>query len=302
MDSKQRTIPAPPRKRGNRLGLWFFRVVLRGIGLRGAYGLLYGVCLHYFLFDAPARTAALAYIRRRFPAHSRFRRGWNVYRLFVSQGRNLIDRQSLMRGSKDLIVRFRNTDGWFRLLEERRGFVLLTAHVGNWQAVKNLLGTLDRKVNLVMRPEDNPAVRDSLRIDESTDRIGIISPEGFLGGVVESVNALNRGEIVSLMGDRSYGFSPVRVRFLGEDAWFASGAFHLAAQTGCPVVMVLSPKTGFRTYDVSVEAIWRPRYEPGRPKRDQLTDWVQEYARILEQCLETHPFQCFLFYDVWKQP
>ena len=302
MDLRQRQISVPSHRRGNALGIWFFQVALRGFGLRGAYGLLYGVCLHYLLFDPPARAAALAYIRRRFPAHSLIRRWWDVYRLFVSQGRNLIDRQSLTRGSHDLIVRFRNVEGWHRLLAERRGFVLLTAHVGNWQAVKNLLGTLDRRVNLVMRPEDNPAVRDSLRIDESTDRIGIISPESFLGGVVEAVNALNRGEIVSLMGDRSYGFNPVRIRFLGEDAWFASGAFHLAAQTGSPVVVILSPKTGFRTYDVGVEAIWHPRYVPGRPKRDQLAEWVQDFARLLEQCLEKHPYQCFLFDDVWKQP
>ena len=36
------------RKRGNRLGFWFFRQRrVRLFGLRGAYGLLYFVCLYY---------------------------------------------------------------------------------------------------------------------------------------------------------------------------------------------------------------------------------------------------------------
>ena len=37
-------------KRGNELGLWFFMVFLRLFGLRGAYGLLYIVCLYYVIF------------------------------------------------------------------------------------------------------------------------------------------------------------------------------------------------------------------------------------------------------------
>jgi hypothetical protein len=39
------------RKRGNRVGFWFFRAAARAFGLRGAYGLLYFVSLYYLLFD-----------------------------------------------------------------------------------------------------------------------------------------------------------------------------------------------------------------------------------------------------------
>ena len=39
------------RKRGNRLGLWFFRTAIRILGLRGAYGFLYFVSLYYLVFD-----------------------------------------------------------------------------------------------------------------------------------------------------------------------------------------------------------------------------------------------------------
>jgi NAD(P)-dependent dehydrogenase (short-subunit alcohol dehydrogenase family) len=41
---------------------------------------------------------------------------------------------------------------------------------------------------------------------------GSIINIGSIGGM----NALGRGEVVSLMGDRSYGFSPAAVEFLGE--------------------------------------------------------------------------------------
>ena len=38
----------PARKRGNRLGFWFFKTSLRAFGLRGAYGLLYVVYIRKF--------------------------------------------------------------------------------------------------------------------------------------------------------------------------------------------------------------------------------------------------------------
>ena len=82
----------PARKRGNRLGFWFFKTSLRAFGLRGAYGLLYVVCLYYLAFDRPAVRGAMAYIRRRFPGAGAARRLLLVYRLFINQGKNLIDR------------------------------------------------------------------------------------------------------------------------------------------------------------------------------------------------------------------
>jgi len=61
------------KKRGNTLGVWFFKVFLRFFGLRGAYGLLYIVCIYYVLFDRSAVSGALAYIKRRFPCSALLR-------------------------------------------------------------------------------------------------------------------------------------------------------------------------------------------------------------------------------------
>jgi predicted LPLAT superfamily acyltransferase len=302
MAAAEQTRKIRVRRRGNALGFWCFKTSLRCFGLKGAYGLLYIVCSYYLLFDRKAVQAALAYVRRRFPGHGPLRRRIEVYRLFVSQGRNLIDRYYLISGAGTFETRVEGRAELGALMDSGCGFVLVTAHVGNWQAIMTYLANFKRKVNLVMRPEDNPAVQDSLRMGADGPAIGIISPEGFLGGVVETMNALSRHEVVSIMGDRSYGYSPVEVEFLGDRAWFASGAFHIAAMARCPAVVLLSAKTGTRSYDVNLAAVFHPRYQPGVPKADQLRGWVQEFARTLEAYLADHPDQCFLFYDLWSKP
>jgi predicted LPLAT superfamily acyltransferase len=290
------------RQRGNALGFWCFKISLRWFGLKGAYGLLYIVCPYYLLFDWKADRAARAYVRRRFPGHGPVRQWIDICRLFIGQGRTLIDRYYLISGAGRFETRVEGQADLRALLDRGSGFVLVTAHVGNWQAIMAYLAEFRRKVNLVMRPEDNAAVQASLRMGAEGQAIAIISPEGFLGGVVETMNALKRDEVVSIMGDRSYGYSPVEVDFLGGRAWFASGAFHIAAMANCPAVVLLSAKTGTRRYDLKLAAVFHPRYQPGVPKADQLRGWVQDFARTLEAYLAEHPYQCFLFYDLWSKP
>jgi predicted LPLAT superfamily acyltransferase len=101
------------------------------------------------------------------------------------------------------------------------------------------------------------------------------------------------------MGDRSYGYSSVEVTFLGDKARFACGGFTIAAACGCPVVSLLSAKLSATEYRIDVAGVFHPRYESRKNKQAELTAWVQAYAGILESYTERHPYQCFLFYDIW---
>jgi len=299
MTDETRKIEA--RHRGNALGFWFFKTSLRIFGLRGAYGLLYIVCSYYLLFDRTAVRAALAYLRRRFPDHGYWRQRVDVYRLFISQGVTLIDRYYLMYGGPGMRSSLLGMEQLTDLLASGQGFILLTAHLGNWQVVMTALSRFNRKVRLVMRPEDNPALAETLKISANAGNVSIISPEGTLGGVVEIMEALKNGDIVSIMGDRSYSFSAVDVRFLGDPARFSCGAFHIAATARCPVVVLLSAKTGTYDYEVNVAAVFEPRYQPGAPKKDQLKNWVQAFAGVMERYVARYPYQCFLFHDLWGE-
>jgi len=293
---------ATPRRRGNRLGFWFFRAALRCTGLRGAYGLVYPVGLHYLLFDRPAVRAALAYARRRFPERSRVGRLRAVYRLFVEQGKNLIDRHCLTGGRHPFAIEFEGRETLAAALGDRqRGFVLLMSHMGNWQTVLATIGHLGRKTGLLMRPEDNAAVRQTLKIDADGETASVVSPNGYLGGVIEMMARLKRGEIVSIMGDRAYGAAAETVPFLGEPARFPVGAWRLAAGAECPVVVLLPAKLSTRRYRIRVAGVFHPRLEPGCDRRARLREWVRAYAALLEEHLREFPYQCFLFYDIWNE-
>lgn len=290
----------PSKKRGNAPGFWFFKVLLKAGGLRAAYALLHGVALHYWLFDKQAVRAASAYLRRRFPESPDIAIRLKCYRLFVSQGKQLVDRMAAFSGVADFDFRLLGQDNLEKLANRGKGFVLLTAHAGNWQIAMTTLARFGKKVFLVMLPEHNAAVRAALGISGEGGFIDTIPPGGGPGDIVRIIKLLKEGHIVSFMGDRAYEAAAGEVVFLGDTARFPLGAFSVAAAAEVPVAVLLASKTGHRSYTVDLSHTVMPAYEKGKNKKAQILGWAQTYANILSDFFEKEPYQCFLFYDVWK--
>lgn len=302
MPRREESQTSEGRRRGNPLGIWFFKLTLRVLGLRAAYGLLHLVCLHYVIFDRSTVLRALPYIKRRFDDRGLFWNYFHVYRLFVSQGQQLIDRYAIISEAERFEIEIKGRERFLNLMSDSRAAaVLLTAHVGNWQGVMTQLQIVNRAVYLLMRQEENPAVDSSLRVTRDQGNIRIISPEAeYLGGVIQIMSLLRKGEIVSIMGDRDYGSDSIEVTFLGEKARFPYSAFAFAAAAGCPLIVLLSAKVSVHRYVVDATNIFYPTYEGKRDRPQQLQHWVQQFVTVLETYTEQYPYQCFLFHDVWS--
>lgn len=290
------------RRRGNGLGIWFFRQALRIFGLWGAYRLLDLVALYYALFDLETRARVSPYLVRRYPRATALGRWVALYRLFHSQGRQLIDTHASLLGAVRYDLVMERPEAILALGADPKGCVLLMSHMGNWKITMPAFDKVGKPICLVKRPDENRAMAESLGLDREDAKIRIISPEGDFGGAIEIVKALDAGAMVAMMGDRRYGFETIRVPdFLGAPAYFPFGAFHIAATCGVPVAVLLSAKTGPRQYTVALERLIRPVYRPGRPKREQLAEWAAEYAKTLEEFVLKYPDQCFIFNDVWRE-
>lgn len=245
-------------------------------------------------------SASIAYIQRRFRGLNSFSKYRAVYRLFISQGRSLIDRYYVVSGLGQFDIELRGYDRIKSLLRDSdKGIILLTAHVGNWQVTMTALEKLGKTVYLLMSPEENAAVKNSLNIDSANEKVKIISPDNFLGGVIEIMKAIDEGSIVSIMGDRSYGHSTSNAVLLGDRAYFPHSAFSIAAAAQCPVVVLLSAKVSTKKYFVDVSHVIEPRLSSRARKKEEMAGFIQEYAKVLEEYSSEYPYQWFMFHDIW---
>ena len=285
------------KKRGNSLGFIIFDIYL-SLGIKHAYALLYFVALHYLIFDRKAVAVATEYINLRFDHPKYLTRLKHIYRLFVNAGKNLIDLRQLERNFDKVHINC-DTRRIRELVAEGKGLLLLTAHVGNWQVMMRNLPDLDGKINIVMLPEENPAVKEYLQIDNNKTEnykelppeksINIIDPSKGADAVLEIVQELASGNIISIMGDRVPPSSAtLTVDFFGQPATIPEGPYRIAAVTGSPVLFLLTRRDGPCSYTMEVNEITIK--DKTKNKREKIQLLGEKYAATLEEFLKLSPY------------
>lgn len=280
----------------------FFYLAIRLGGRRPAYALTWPVVAYYLLFRPALRGRTRHYLRRRFPDHAGFAAFKDSFRLALSFAQSLVDRATVgIMGPESLDVRFGSFQKIQKLLDEGRGLILMNAHVGPWQTAMSSIQRLQTPVHLLIRREQGDVDRHYHEHQGGPCPYRIIDPGGFLGGAAEIVQALHRGEVVSVMGDRVYGDdrNTLAVPFLGQAAAFPVGAYRIASVTGTPVAALFSHKSGPDQYSLDVDRIIR--VPPMKDRRlEMLRPYVQEFVQSLENYVAKHPYQFYNFHDMWK--
>ena len=191
--------------------------------------------------------------------------------------------------------------GWEHLkaaLDAKRGVLLVTVHLGNWEFGAPLLAARGIKLLVLTQPEPGAGFTELRR--EARARWGI---ETFVVGddpfaFVEIIRRLQNGECVALLIDRPPAASAVEVELFGRPFQASVAAAELARATGCAVVPVVLPRVG-NVYGAEVlPVVQYDRAALGnRAARTALTG---EILRAFEPSLRQYPEQWFHFVPVWK--
>lgn len=280
----------------------FFYLAIRLGGRRLAYAFTYPVVAYYLLLRPALRARTRHYLRRRFPDHAGFTAFLDSFRLSLSFAKALVDRATVgIMGPESMDVRLDSVHTIHSLLAEGRGLILMNAHVGCWQTAMSGIDMLQTPVHLLIKRDQGDVDRHSHEHRGRPSPYHVIDPDGFLGGAVEIVQALQRGEIVSVMGDRVFGDdqNTLTASFLGETATFPAGAYKIASITGAPVAVLLSHKSGPNAYNLELARVIRvPRMKDRQLKG--LRPFVQEFIETLEAFTREHPYQFYNFHDMWE--
>src|SRR6266852_2125608 len=211
-----------------------------------------------------------------------WKRRWLVFKHFLSFGRALIDRTAILAGgTRHFSFTF---DGEHHLREavaEGRGVLLLTAHLGNWEAGGALLSRLDVPINVTGFDKESAEIR-SLLTQASNAKFRLIPLTGSPTDAIQVVAALRRGEVVAMLGDRAYGSLSARIPFLGSPAAFPIGAYVMAAIAGAPLVHVFNVREPGGHYHFFAFPPQRPQM-PRRAEREaRLRACAARFAQELE--------------------
>ena len=291
------------RSVGSRLQHNTFYALIRLGGRRAAYTVLSLVALYYTLFRPDIRKKTDPYLRRRFKTGRGLKKLLNCYRIYENLGKALIDRAIIgIRGPGHMRIVCSDHNLLLGLVREGRGLVLLTAHVGCWQAAMSALSVLNTPVSLLLHREEGDVDLHYFEHSGGRAPFRVIDPLSYLGGVLEMMDVLKKGEVLSIMGDRVFGDarSTIRTDFLGHPVRFPSSAYKLASATGAPIAVLLSHKSGPDSYELTVDDVIRIPHETGRPE-NVFHPYAERFAGALESYVQRYPYQFFNFYDMWEE-
>ena len=303
---KQETENRQPRwssrSLGTRFGHNIFHALIHLGGRRLGYFALHWVVLYYVLCRPSIRRRSYDYLRHRFPNQSRLSRYVNCYRMFLEMGHVLVDRAILgIMGPENMEFTIHGRQELLDLVANGRGFIMLMSHVGCWQVAVSALNFLKIPVNLLLEQAEGNIDRHYFEYAGVTCPIRIIDPGSYLGGTLQMLDVLKKGEVVCMMGDRVFGSkkSCLQVDFLGENASFPYSAFKIASAAGAPIVVFFSYKTGYDSYALKVSKIIQVPEDLGR-SGESFRPYVTQFVNELELYIRGYPYQFFNFYNMWQ--
>jgi KDO2-lipid IV(A) lauroyltransferase len=191
---------------------------------------------------------------------------------------------------------------WNRLDAAKRGFILVTGHVGNWEAGSMVPSSVEgRRVHVVREEELDPEAQRMIR-DLVGERLGglyethFASDDPRLG--IALLEALEEGSIVALQGDRPRkGGRTLAAKVFGRPYDLPEGPVALARLADVPLLPVFVLREGrFRYRIVFREPIRVPRTSD---RRDDMASAAAELATAIEWGIRESPHQWFCFSRVW---
>ena len=220
-----------------------------------------------------------------------------VYSSYYTFGQTLIDKISISGGMKGKFTfEFDGVDLLTDLLAAKKGGVLISAHIGNFEIAEHFFGEIDLncQINLVTTDLERSDIKNYLEKVTKRSAIKFIVIKDDLSHIFEINAALARNELVCFTGDRYFeGVKSLTGNLLGQDAKFPAGPFLIASRLNVPVVFVYvmkEPDLHYHLYARKAEV--KHRDEKGL---------LQAYIDNVESMVKKYPLQWFNYFDFWEQ-
>lgn len=215
-------------------------------------------------------------------------------KLFQNYGRYLIDYFLLPQlppeKLKDYYCPPRGEAYLRQALQKRKGALLLTGHLGNWEMGGILLRSLNYPLNIVTLPHNTERANDLIKGLRQEKQIRTIEVGGSPLSTLNILAALKRNEVVALLADKVFWGKSAGVAFFGHEVTFPLGPYLLAQASGAavlPVFMLRSPKGRYQGY------IEPPLAMGPATEETMATEALGQFVGLFERYIRRYPDQWY---------
>jgi predicted LPLAT superfamily acyltransferase len=253
----------------------------------------------FFLLWGPGRRNIMRNLRAIKPESWPLTNFFRAYRVFWNYAWSITDTAHFREQRIMPDWEFAGFENFEQLKAREGGAIILTAHMGSYDLGAHVFSeTSHRQIVMVRAPEIDPRTRqfeeeeqersrsEALRIDFNTKASEL---------ALELLDAIQRGELVAIQGDRvTPGIASMPATLFGRPARMPAGPFALAMAARVPLFPLFIVRLGRRRYRlVTCEPIHVERQS--RHRDDDLHAAVEEWSKKLEEVVRYGWYQWFAF-------
>ena len=283
------------KSRGTVFGYKIFVFCMKTFGIGSAYFILHFVAL-YFCFFAPSSSKASYYYFRRRRKNAVLKSFLNIYKSYYIFGQTIIDKVAISSGLRDKFTyHFDGVELINQALKEKKGGVLISAHVGNFEIAEHFFGELEENasISILTTDSEHSAIKEYLESVTNKPQVNLIFIQEDLSHIFEINAALARNELVCITGDRYIkGSKYLTEDLLDQVAKFPAGPFMLASRLKVPVLFVYVMKETNSHYHLFTRQ--------AKAKHRDAKALLKEYTESVSWMLQKYPLQWFNYFDFWE--
>ncbi len=286
-------------ERGSMLGIRAALWITTAFGRAPGRLLVRVIAFYFTLFVAPARRAIGGYLVRLGEEPSFLR----IHRQILRFSQTVLDAVFLVSGKLDAMSFTRNGHEHLAgLMREKRGAILLGAHLGSFYAMRAQSGAESLPLYAVVYTKHAQRINAVLEEIAPESRARVLAMGEGVDFMIKIKELIEQGAMIALLADRvGSDDRAVEVDFLGEKARFPSGPYLLASMMKCPVYLTFGLYHDPNHYELYCEPFADRIDLPRKDRQAALVSYAQRYAERLESYVRKAPDNWFNFYDFWRK-
>jgi lauroyl/myristoyl acyltransferase len=201
----------------------------------------------------------------------------------------------------DIENTFGHATGWERFenaLAQKRGVLLLTPHLGNWEFGGPWLTQKGITLQVITMAEPGKKFTELRQASRKRWNIEtlVVGTDPF--AFVDIIRRLEAGAVIALLIDRPLASTTAKVELFGQSFAASTAAAELARASGCALLPVYLPRSG-NTYEAHVlpEISYDRAALRDVTARQKLT---QEIVTVFEPVIQKHIEQWYQFIPIWR--
>lgn len=179
-------------------------------------------------------------------------------------------------------------------LKQKKGAILLTAHIGNWEMGAAVLSVLGYPLNVIALTHPHPKVNAFFNEQRNYKGNNVVP---MRHAARSCIKALEDNQFVALIADRDFSGKGIIMSFLGRQVSIPKGAAIMALKTGAPIIPVFFLRREIGNFDV----IFHPLIEVSPLPDVKIIDEVlikqvmSKYIVEIEKAIRADPTQWLMF-------